>query len=139
MSLNPYLNFNGKTEAAFNHYKKIFGGEFAMVMRFGDVEEHLPSPESDKNRIMHIALPIGSSMLMASDTMDGVDTKEGTNVEISFNPESREEADRIFNGLAEGGKINMPLEDTFWGDYFGDVTDKFGIHWMVNYNAKYSQ
>lgn len=139
MSLNPYLNFNGKTEAAFNHYKKIFGGEFAMVMRFGDVAEHMTTPDSDKNRIMHIALPIGSSMLMGSDTMEGVDTKEGTNVEISFNPESREEADRIFAGLAEGGKINMPLEDTFWGDYFGDVTDKFGIHWMVNYNAEYNK
>jgi len=133
--LNPYLTFNGKTEEAFNHYKNVFGGEFAMTMRFGDAKEHVPTPDVESNRIMHIALPIGKSVLMGSDTMNGADVKEGTNVTISFNPDSRTEADRIYKGLAENGKEIMPMEDTFWGDYFGVVIDKFGINWMVNYSA----
>jgi len=105
-----------------------------MTMRFGDAKEHVPSRDDESNRIMHIALPIGKSVLMGSDTMNNVDVKEGSNVTISFNPDSRTEADRIYKGLAENGKEIMPMEDTFWGDYFGVVTDKFGINWMVNYS-----
>lgn len=132
--LNPYLTFNGTTEEAFNHYKTIFGGEFAMTMRFGDAKEHVQTPDDQNNRIMHISLPIGKSVLMGSDTMGGQDVKQGNNVTISFNPDSRSEADRIFKGLANGGIEVMPMEDTFWGDYFGMATDKFGIKWMINYS-----
>lgn len=132
--LNPYLTFNGTTEEAFNHYKNIFGGEFAMTMRFSDAKEHVPTPDKDSNRIMHIALPIGKSVLMGSDTLGGQDVQQGTNVTISFNPDSRSDADRIFKGLADGGREVMPMEDTFWGDYFGMAIDKFGINWMINYS-----
>ena len=142
-TINPYLNFNGNTEEAFNFYKSVFGGEFAAVMRFGDTPgcEEMPVAESDKGKIMHIALPIGrGNLLMATDTIQsmGQTLTEGNNFSISITAESREEADKLFGGLAEDGKVEMPLADAFWGDYFGMLHDKFGIRWMVSYNENYS-
>lgn len=140
--LNPYLNFDGKAEEAFNFYKSVFGGEFAGgVHKMGDAPgcENLSAEE--KNRVMHIALPIGDDLLMASDIMPSIGQKliEGNNNQISIFPESREEADRLFNSLSAGGVVEMPLADQFWGDYFGAFTDKYGIKWMINYSARSSQ
>ena len=136
-TMNPYLNFNGNTEEAFNFYKSVFGGEFAMVSRFKDVKEGPQEiPESDKNKIMHISLPIGkNNILMANDILESIGQKfiPGNNFSVCIDAESKEEADKFFKGLSAGGKITMPLQDMFWGAYFGMFTDKFGIQWMVNY------
>ena len=137
--INAYLTFDGTCEEAFNFYKSVFGGDFPMVGKFGDMppQEGMP-PISDevKNRIMHMSLPISAeTVLMGSDTMPGIhDHQVGNNISLSINTDSREEADRIFDGLSAGGKVSMPLADTFWGAYFGMWTDKFGINWMVNYD-----
>lgn len=137
--INAYLTFDGTCEEAFNFYKSVFGGDFPMVGKFGDMppQEGMP-PISDevKNRIMHMSLPISAeTVLMGSDTMPGIhDHQVGNNISLSINTDSREEADRVFNGLSAGGKVSMPLADTFWGAYFGMWTDKFGINWMVNYD-----
>ena len=143
-TINPYLNFNGNTEEAFNFYKSVFGGEFAVVMRFGDAPgcEGIPVAESDKGKIMHIALPIGNGdLLMATDALEsmGQSLTRGNNFSISISAESREEADKLFGGLSDDGKVEMPLADAFWGDYFGMLQDKFGIRWMVSYNENYSK
>ncbi|MGV8914415.1 MAG: VOC family protein [Kaistella sp.] len=138
-TVNAYLNFDGQCEEAFNFYRSVFGGDFPMVSKFGDMtpeEGMAPMSEELKNRVMHITLPISEeTILMGSDTMPGIhDHKVGNNISLSINTESREEAEKIFNGLSAGGKVTMPLEDTFWGAYFGMWTDKFGIYWMVNYD-----
>ena len=137
--INAYLTFDGTCEEAFSFYKSVFGGDFPMVGKFGDMppQEGMP-PISDevKNRIMHMSLPISAeTVLMGSDTMPGIhDHQVGNNISLSINTDSREEADRVFTGLSAGGKVSMPLADTFWGAYFGMWTDKFGINWMVNYD-----
>jgi PhnB protein len=142
-TINPYLNFQGTTEEAFNFYKSIFGGEFAALMRFGDAPgcDEMPIADADKEKIMHIALPIGTKgdVLMATDMLDsmGQTLSAGNNFSVSYSAESRAEADRVFGGLANGGKIEMPLADAFWGAYFGMVTDRFGVRWMVNYDHRY--
>jgi len=141
-TINPYLNFNGNTEEALKFYKSVFGGEFATVMRFGDVSqteacEQMKVAENERDKIMHIALPIGNgNVLMATDALESMGQKltEGNNFSISINTDSKEEAEKIFNGLSESGKVEMPLGDTFWGAYFGMFEDKFGIRWMVNYD-----
>ncbi len=138
-TVNAYLNFDGQCEEAFNFYRSVFGGDFPMVSKFGDMppQEGMPPMSEDvKNRVMHITLPISAeTILMGSDTMPGLhDHKVGNNISLSINTESRAEAEKIFNGLSAGGTVTMPLEDTFWGAYFGMWTDKFGIHWMVNYD-----
>jgi PhnB protein len=141
-AINPYLNFNGNTEEAFNFYKSVFGGEFLAVMRFKDTEACANIPESDKEGIMHIALPIGNgNVLMATDALESMGQKLtfGNNIHISLSPESKEEADRLFNGLSAGGKIEMPLQDMFWGAYFGSFADKFGVQWMVNYDKNHQK
>ena len=135
-AINPYLNFNGNTEEAFNFYKSVFGGEFLAVMRFKDNAGCGQISESDKERIMHIALPIGNgNALMATDSLESMGQKltVGNNFYICLSPESKEEAERLFNGLSAGGKIEMPLQDMFWGAYYGSFADKFGVQWMVNY------
>ena len=138
-TINAYLTFDGTCEEAFNFYKSVFGGDFPMVGKFGDMppQEGMP-PISDevKNRILHMSLPISAeTVLMGSDTMPGIhDHQVGNNISLSINTDSREESDRVFNGLSAGGKVSMPLADTFWGAYFGMWTDKFGINWMVNYD-----
>ena len=135
--LNPYLNFNGTAEEAFIFYKSIFGGEFVgEIHRMGNAPGTENLSEDSKNRVMHIALPVGGDLLMASDVIPefGQSLQNGNNNYVSIFPDSREDAERIFNGLSEGGEIEMPLEDQFWGDYFGSFKDKFGTMWMVNYN-----
>lgn len=137
VNINPYLIFNGQCEEAFLLYKSVFGGEFQQISKFGDMpaEAGPEMSESDKNRVMHVSYNIGNSILMGSDsnTQSG-DVNFGNNFSISINAESRAETERIFNGLSSGGIITMPLQDTFWGAYFGMFTDKFGINWMVNFD-----
>lgn len=141
-SINPYLIFNGNCEAAFLFYKSVFGGEFPYIGRFSDMppsddENCPPPPLEEANRIMHVSLPIGNTVLMGSDSTSnsGGDVPAFSgNFSISINTDSREEADRIFNGLSAGGKVIMPMDKTFWGAYFGMFTDKFGIGWMVNHD-----
>jgi PhnB protein len=133
--LNPYLNFDGTCEEAFRFYKVVFGGEF-----LGDVHKmkDIPGmeiPEEAKNRIMHVALPVGNDLLMGSDVFPGQPFVQGNNNYISLFPESRDEADRLFGALSEGGEVEMPMADQFWGDYFGSLKDKFGVYWMINYNS----
>lgn len=139
-TVNVYLTFNGNCEEAFNFYKSVFGGEFPYIGRFGDMppsEDGKQVSEEEKNKIMHVSLPIsGETMLMGSDVGGewSSNFKEGNNFSLSLNANSREEAEKLFNALSEGGMVTMPLEDTFWGAYFGMWTDKFGINWMVNYD-----
>ncbi len=136
MSLNPYLNFAGNCREAFDFYRSVFGGEFEALMTFADGPEGMPVEEADKDKVMHVSLPLGTSVLMGSDVpSQAPPVAAGNNVQISFAPESREEADRCFARLAEGGEVTMPLEEQFWGDYFGSCTDRFGIHWMINTGA----
>lgn len=140
--VNPYLNFNGNTEDAFNFYKTVFGGEFQVVMRFKDNPQCGNIAEADKNRIMHIALPIGNgTILMATDSLESLGQKltVGNNFYICLSPETKAEADRLFNGLSASGKIEVPIQDMFWGAYWGSLTDKFGVQWMVNYDKNRHQ
>ena len=138
MKIHIYLNFEDNTEAAFRFYEKVLGGQLTDFHRFGG----LPSDGSfeltpeQKNLVMHVGLQLpDGQMLMGSDMLPGMGPArvEGNNYSISVHPDSRPEADRIFNALAEGGTITMPIADQFWGDYFGSVKDRFGINWMVNY------
>jgi len=136
MTINPYLNFPGNTEEAFNFYKSVFGGEFAMLQRFKDTPECDKLPPGVENMIMHVSLPIGNgNLLMATDAPEGMgfSVTAGNNFYICISPDSKDEATRLYKGLAEGGKIEMELQDMFWGAYYGSFTDKFGIKWMVNY------
>ncbi len=134
-SIHIYLNFNGNCEEAFNLYKSVFGGEFDYIGRFGEMpaSDGYVVPEGDKDKIMHISLPIGSSVLMGSDTGEAYAAAFalGNNFSVSVSVDSREEADRVFAALSAGGQVTMPLSDTFWSDYFGMLTDKFGVNWMI--------
>lgn len=134
-SVNPYLTFKDNCEQAFEFYKSVFGGEFAVKMRFGEMPSEFKVAESDRNRITHISLPIGhGTILMGSDmASDQGELKAGQNFSISVNADSKEEADRLFNGLAAGGKVTMPLAKAFWGSYFGMLVDKFGVQWMMSF------
>ncbi|MFP5297659.1 MAG: VOC family protein [Actinomycetota bacterium] len=139
MKLQPYLNFQGNAEEAFDFYKRVFGGEFSAVFRFKDMPiEGMTIPEKDQDKIMHIALPIGDDVLMASDALEsmGQQVHMGNNNYVSVHPDSREEADRIFNGLSEGAEIEMPIADQVWGDYFGSLRDRFGVGWMINHSTQ---
>ena len=136
-TLNPYLNFNGNAEEAFNFYKSAFGGEFTMIQRYKDTPDGNKMPADEQDKIMHISLPIGKgNILMATDAVGsmGQGLIAGNNFHLSLTTESKEETDKLFNALSAGGKIKMPLEKTFWNAYFGMFTDKFGIQWMVNYD-----
>ena len=137
--INPHINFNGNAEEAFNFYKSVFGGEFAMIIRFKDFSspEH-PISEREANKIMHIALPIGKNVLMANDvpeSMGKVNENENRS-KISISAGSREEADKLFNGLSAGGQVEMPIMDSPWGSYFGMFRDKYGIEWMVDFDPR---
>ena len=136
-TVNPYLNFNGNTEEAFNFYKSVFGGEFITVQRFKDTPESDKIPEADRDKIMHIALPIGKgTILMATDALEsmGHPLTVGNNFYMSVNANSEKEADKLFKALSAGGRVTIPIEKAFWGAYFGMFTDKFGIQWMINYD-----
>lgn len=138
-SVNVYLNFNGNCEEAFLFYRKNFGGEFPYIGRFKDMpqKEGETMPEEMANQIMHVSLMISKETCIMGSDVGGEwasSYKPGNNFSISINAESKEEADRLFNGLSEGGTVTMPLADTFWGDYFGMFIDKFGISWMMSFN-----
>ncbi len=139
-TVNIYLTFNGNCEEAFNFYKSVFGGEFNHVGRFGEmpVQEGLPSiPDSEKNKIMHISLPVSKeTVLMGSDSSAalGETIIFGNNFSITVSGNNKAEADRLFNGLSRDGKVIMPMNDTFWGSYYGLFKDKFGINWMINFS-----
>lgn len=138
-TVNVYLNFDGQCEEAFSFYKSVFGGEFSYIGRFNEMpqDENNKLSEADGNKIMHVSLPISAETnLFGSDTVGAWSPKlvQGNNYSISINASSKEEADRLFNGLSAGGQVTMPLENTFWGAYFGMFVDKFGINWMVNFD-----
>ena len=135
MSLSPYLFFDGNCREAFELYRSVFGGEFLVVQTFGDGPADMNVPEEEKGRIMHVSLPVGSSVLMGSDSCSafGPPPAHGTNFAISIVGDSREHCDEVFAKLSEGGTVKMPMEETFWGAYFGNWTDRYGIGWMINY------
>ena len=139
-SINPYIHFNGNAEEAFTFYRSVFGGEFAMIARFKDLSSpENPIAEKEANKIMHIALPIGkNSVLMGSDTPEfmGRHNENENRSKISITAESKEEADKIFNGLSKGGQVEMPIGDSPWGSYFGMFRDKYGFEWMINFDQK---
>lgn len=140
---NVYLNFTNQTEAAFNFYKSVFGTEFeGGINRFGDMppqEGMPPLPDEAKNLVLHVSLPISDGYkIMGSDAPEqmGFKVNMGNNMYISLDVDSRQEADRLFKSLSDGGAVEMPLTDMFWGAYWGSFTDKFGVKWMINCNAK---
>ena len=138
-TINPHINFNGNAEEAFNFYKSVFGGEFARIMRFKDLAStEFPVAENEADKIMHIALPIGNSILMANDVPEilGRTNENENRSKIVIGAESKEEADKLFNGLSAGGQIEMPITDSPWGSYFGMFRDKYGIEWIVDFDPK---
>ncbi len=135
-TINPYINFNGNAEEAFTFYKSVFGGEFAGIIRFKDMASaDFPVPEHEANKIMRIALPIGPNMLIANDVPEAMGrvSENENRSKIAIATESKEEADRIFNGLSAGGTVEMPMAESPWGTYFAMFRDKYGIEWTVEY------
>lgn len=134
--INPYVNFSGNTEEAFNFYRSVFGGEFLALSRFGDTPHGEQMPANEKDKIMHVSLPIGNTVLMGTDALEsqGHTLTFGNNFSIAISPDSMDEAKNIFEGLATGGNVQQPLEKMFWGAWFGMLVDKFGIQWMINYD-----
>lgn len=135
MVFNPYLNFAGNAEEAFKFYQTVFGGEL-FIQRMSETPEAENLPEKERDYAMHVSIPVGNGQyLMASDCLDsaGHVLNVGNNNYISITPDSREEADRLFNGLSAGGNVEMPMAEQFWGDYFGSFEDKFGVRWMINF------
>jgi len=137
-AIQNYLTFNGNSEEAFAFYRSVFGGEYASLMRFGEMppEENFPIPEEMKNNIMHLTLAISDSLiLMGSDSMNPPEFSAGNNFSIYLATDSKEEADKLFSNLSDGGEVTMPIMDTFWGSYFGSLNDRFGIGWMISFDA----
>lgn len=140
-NFNPYLHFTGNTEEAFHFYKSVLGGEFIRTARYKDLpqSDEYKMPEEYLDKIMHIALPLGKgNILMGSDAIlekEGQKFTFGDNFHISISAESKEEADKLYNGLSVGGKIEMPIADSPWGSYFGMFADKFGVQWMVDFDS----
>ena len=138
-NINPHINFNGNAEEAFLFYKSVFGGEFSSIVRFKEISSpDFPVPEKEADKIMHIALPIGNSILMANDVPEimGRTNENENRSKIVISAESKEEADKLFNGLSVGGQIEMPMDNSPWGSYFGMFRDKYGIEWMVQFEGK---
>ena len=138
-NINPHINFNGNAEEALLFYKSVFGGEFSSIVRFKELSSpDFPVPEKEADKIMHIALPIGNSILMANDVPEimGRTNENENRSKIVISAESKEEADKLFNGLSVGGQIEMPMDNSPWGSYFGMFRDKYGIEWMVEYEGK---
>ena len=136
--MNPYLNFPGNTEEAFNLYKSVFGGEFINVQRYSDTPHGPQLPEAERNKIMHMALPISkASVLMGTDLLEsmGQMVTVGNNMHIAIETDSEEQADRFFEGLSEGGTVTLKMEKMFWGAYFGMCRDRFGVLWMVSFTS----
>ncbi|MFC6096114.1 VOC family protein [Flavobacterium qiangtangense] len=137
--INPHINFNGNAEEAFQFYKSVFGGDFSTIIRFKDLSsDDFQVSEKEAEKVMHIALSIGENTLMGNDVpefMGRVNENESRS-KISISAKSREEADHLFQGLSAGGSIEVPMNDSPWGSYFGMFRDKFGIEWMVNFELK---
>jgi PhnB protein len=137
--INPYINFNGNAEEAFNFYKSVFGGEFLQIIRFKDISSpEFPVPENEAHKIMRITLPIGKNVLIANDvpeSMGKVNENENRS-KISISAETKEEADKLFFGLSSGGQVEFPIADSPWGSYFGMFRDKYGIEWTVEFNPQ---
>ncbi|MBT9483739.1 VOC family protein [Sediminibacterium sp.] len=139
-NINPHINFNGNAEEAFTFYKSVFGGEFATIMRFKDLaSDEFVVAETESNKLMHISLPIGNSVLMGNDVPEilGRTNENENRSKIVISAESKEEADKLFNGLSAEGQIEMPISDSPWGSYFGMFRDKYGIEWMIDFDKKY--
>jgi PhnB protein len=138
-SINPHIHFNGNTEEAFEFYKSVLGGEFSRLMRFKDLTtEGFQFPEEELNKIMHISLNISNgSAIMGSDvpSMLGIVNENENRSKITVSADSKEEADKIFNGLSTGGTVEFPIADSPWGSYFGAFRDKYGVEWMINFNG----
>ncbi len=136
MSLNPYLTFDGNCREVFQFYRSVFGGDFSMIQTFGEAPPDMKFPDAEKDRILHVSLPIGSSTLMGSDSSAafGPPPVAGTNFSISVNAETKTRADELMAMLSEGGDVRMPMADTFWGAYFGMCTDQYGISWMISHS-----
>jgi PhnB protein len=133
-AVNVTLLFDGEAEAAFNLYKSVFGGEFSNVQRLKDMPSPEGLPAGDLNKILHMSLPIGNSVINGMDMPAGRGTlNKGNNFMVAVDTESEEETERAFNGLAEGATIMMPIAHQFWGAYFGMLIDKFGVQWMFSY------
>jgi PhnB protein len=138
-NINPHINFNGNAEEAFLFYKSVFGGEFSRIVRFKELSgPDFPVPEKEADKIMHITLPIGNSILMANDVPEimGRTNENENRSKIVISAGSKEEADKLFNGLSVDGQIEMPIDDSPWGSYFGMFRDKYGIEWMVEFDGK---
>ena len=136
MRIDVYLNFDGQTEEAFMFYKSVFGGEFQTIQKMKDAPDGDKLSLEEQNRILHVALHIkGGAILMGSDTMTSMGSvlSKGNNVNICIQPDSKEEANRLFEKLSAGGKVGMPMKEEFWGDYFGSFIDKFGVNWLISY------
>lgn len=136
--IKVHLNYNGNAEEAFTFYKSVFGGEFSKITRLKDLESlDFPVDEKDADKIMHIALPIGNNTLMANDVPSflGTVNENENRSKIAVSAQSREEADKLFNGLSAGGTVEMPIQDSPWGSYFGMFRDKYGIEWMIDFDA----
>ena len=135
MSLNTYLFFDGNCREAFELYRSVFGGEYQILQTFGDGPPDMNVAEEEKDLVMHVSLPVGAGVLMGSDSASafGPPPVQGTNFAISIDADSREHCDEIFAKLSEGGAVTMPMQETFWGAYFGSWTDRFGVGWMISY------
>ena len=135
MALNTYLTFDGNCREAFEFYRSVFGGEFSVIQTFADGPPDMPLPDEMRDQVMHVSLPVGDSVLMGSDRGPGFGPElvVGNNFSISIVGQSREHCDEVFARLSAGGKVTMPLQDMFWGAYYGMCTDRFGINWMINY------
>lgn len=136
-TINPYINFNGNTEEAFNFYRSVFGGEFGSILRFKDLESsEFPVPESDASKIMRITLPIGENVLIANDVPEslGPVSEEENRSKIAVVAESLEEAQKVFHGLSAGGSVEMPLSESPWNTHFAMLRDKYGIEWTVEFD-----
>jgi PhnB protein len=137
--INPYINFNGNAEEAFTFYKSVFGGEFTGITRFKDIASaEFPVPENEANKILRITLPIGGNVLIANDVPEslGPVSENENRSKIAVTTESKEEAERIFNGLSAGGTVEMPMGESPWGTYFAMFRDKYGIEWTVEFDTK---
>ena len=138
-TINPHINFNGNAEEAFGFYKSVFGGEFVNITRFKDIANPgFEVPEEEKDKIMHIALPIGPTMLMGNDVPSfmGKTNERENRSKILVGAESREEADRLFNALSAGGEVEFPMGNSPWGSYFGSLRDTYGVEWMIDCGKK---
>ncbi|MEL6363168.1 MAG: VOC family protein [Pseudomonadota bacterium] len=136
MSISAYLYFDGECEAAFTLYRAVFGGDFLSIQRFAGAPPEYNLAGEGADKIMHMSLPVGNTVLMGADVAEGMGQKPiaGSNFSLSFSPATRDQADQVFAGLKDGGTEMMAMQDTFWGSYFGMVRDRFGIQWLINFN-----